>query len=295
MNQPTSNSTPEFDWHPFTPRGVAGAARTRRWQLWVVLGITAGLSALMLVYFVVKCWAPVLREGIEQLPDGGYLRGGVYYPGETMPDRTLAENRFLSLALEWRGTAALDHTADVRIALRIDRVRFCSLFGCTGLPYQMLGDQPLGRTESGAWWRAWSPALLAALACGHVLFLVATWWVLTILYTWAIRALAFYLDREIDFGGAARVAQASLVPGALWMIAAMFSYSQSWLNLFGLVVVGVAHLPVGWVYAAAACRHLPLRPTATGVNPFEVDPPPPSPEAQPQPEAANPFQSPPAG
>jgi len=71
----------EVSWHPFTPRGVAGAARAPRWQMWVVLGVTAVLSALVLAHFLAVRWAPVVVEAISKIPDGGYLRKGVYFPG----------------------------------------------------------------------------------------------------------------------------------------------------------------------------------------------------------------------
>jgi hypothetical protein len=248
-----SATSTEIDWHPFTPRGVAGASLASRWQLWVVLGVTAVLSTLMLLFFLTTCWTPVIREAIDRLPDGGYVRGGMYYPGGTTSDLLLAENRFLSAALRWRERPAQDHAADVRLTLQIDGLHACSLFGCAVISYHSFGNVPLGRTETGAWWRAWHPAFLAAAVVIHLFVLVIVWWLLAVFHGWAIRMLGFYLDRQIDFAGAARVAQAALVPGALWLTAALFFYTQGWLNLYGLIVVIVMHVPVGWVYAAAAC------------------------------------------
>lgn len=255
-------------WHPFTPRGVAGAARAPRWQLWLVLGTTAGLAVATLLNFLTRCWTPVIVEAISQLKDGGVIRNGILHPGGDT-DLTLASNQHLSITLNWSPSAPRDQASDVRVFLEIDHALVCSLFGCMPFSYEHFGDAPLGRTETGAWWQAWSPTFYTAAAIGYAVFLIVSWWCLVVLYAWPVRLLAFYLDRQVDFAGAARVAQAALVPGALWMSGALFGYARGWLGLVGLLIVFVLHLPVGWLFAGLACRHLPLRSDTQPANPFQ--------------------------
>lgn len=279
-------STPALLWHPFTPKGVAGAAAAPRWQVWIAMGLTATLAVFSLLNFLNQCWRPVIVEAIEHLEDGGLIRNGILQPGGAKTDATLARNRHLAIGLNWTDTSLRDQASDVRVFLQLDRALVCSLFGCVAVSYKSLGDMPIGRTETGAWWRAWSPFLNGAAALGLVLFLIVSWWLLGILYAWAIRLLAFYLDRQVDFTGAARVAQAALIPGALWLTAALFAYANDWLDLVGLLVVFVMHVPVGWLYAGLAGRNLPPRPDVLPTNPFQPSEPPESPAPV---SAENPF------
>jgi len=256
-------------WHPFTPKGVAGAARAPRWQLWLVLGATAALTLTTLLNFLARCWEPVVVEAIDRLDDGSVIRNGVLFPGGAATDVTLARNRHLAVALNWDPEAPRDQGSDVRLYLEIDRALVCTIFGCLPVSYHRFGDTPVGRTETGAWWRAWRPIFYSGAGLGFALYLILSWWVLVVVHAWAIRLFAFYLDRQADFSGAARVAQAALVPGALWLTTALFFHAHDWLDLVGLLIVFVMHLPVGWLYAGLACRHLPARPDAPPVNPFQ--------------------------
>lgn len=268
MTPPSPASTPM--WHPFTPRGAARAAGAPRWQLWIALGLTAALSVASILFFLNRCWQPVIVAAIDQLADGGQLRQGILQPGGASTDVTLASNRYLAIALNWTEAGPRDQVSDVRFILQIDRFLVCSLFGCTAFSYEGIGDRSVGRTETGAWWRAWQPFLFTAIALGHALYLIIAWWLLTIVYAWAIRLLAFYLDRDLDFTGATRVAQAALIPGALWLTATVFLHAAGWLDLLSVLVVLVMHVPVGWLYAGLACRSLPLRPDVLPANPFQA-------------------------
>jgi hypothetical protein len=283
MTSPSPVSTPI--WHPFTPGGMARAAGAPRWQLWIALGLTAALSVTSVLFFLDRCWQPVIVAAIDQLGDGGRIDQGILQPGGASTDVTLASNRHLAIALNWTEAGPRDQVSDVRLILQIDRVLVCSLLGCTAVRYEVLGDRPVGRTETGAWWRAWQLFLFTAVALGHALYLLIAWWLLTVVYAWALRLLAFYLDRELDFTGATRVAQAAMIPGALWLTAAVFLHATGWLDLPGLLVVFVMHVPVGWLYAGLACRSLPLRPDVLPANPFQTT------EPSGEPRSENPFSA----
>jgi hypothetical protein len=264
-----SERLPGPDWQPFTPRGVARAAIAPRWQLWIVLGLTAGLSALVLASFLNVCWGPVIGEAISQLPPNGYIRDGIYYPDSMTTDTVLAENSWLSIGIQWSPQLISNQASDVRTTLEIDRLRLCSILGCTTISYHTIGNRSLGRTDTDSWWNAWRPFILAALSIAHIFFLFVIWWLLTLTYSAVIRFLAFYRDRQIDFAGSCRVAQAALIPGALWLIASLFCYQQRWLDMFGLLVVFVFHIPVAWLYLFLAMRHLPLIDPSLKGNPFK--------------------------
>jgi hypothetical protein len=232
---------------------------------------------------VVGGQCPVFSEPL--LATGGQIRQGILQPGGASTDVTLASNRYLAIALNWTEAGPRDQVSDVRLILQIDRFLVCSLLGCTAFSYEGIGDRPVGRTETGAWWRAWQPFLFTAIALGHALYLIIAWWLLTIVYAWAIRLLAFYLDRDLDFTGATRVAQAALIPGALWLTATVFLHAAGWLDLLSVLVVLVMHVPVGWLYAGLACRSLPLRPDVLPPNPFQ------SAEPSGEPRSENPFSA----
>lgn len=257
-------------WHPFTPKGAAGAACAPRWQLWTALLLTGGLAIASLLHFFAVCWSPVIEAAIAQLDDGSVIRRGILHPAGSVTVKELAGNRHLQINLQWNPNAGRDDAADVRLALQIDRLQLCSLFGCLELGYERLGDVRLGRTETGAWWRAWRLPILVAVAVAFSVFLLLSWWLLTVVYAWGIRLLAFYLDRAVDFAGAGRVAQASLIPGAVWVAVALALHARDQIDLLTVLVVYVLHLPVGWLYVVLACRHLPARPDVTPVNPFQA-------------------------
>lgn len=265
----TPEKLPGPDWHPFTPRGVARAASAPRWQLWIALGLVAGLWSLVLVSFLFACWRPVVDDAIENLPPKGYIRSGVYYPESDTTDVILSENSWLAIGIHWNPAGVSDQTSDFRVTLQIDHLRLCSILGCAAVDYKTLGDRSLGRADTMAWWNAWRPFFLAAVVIANVVFLFIAWWLLTLVYSAVLRFQAFYGDRQTDFASSCRVAQASLLPGALWLTASVFFYQRGWLDLFGLLVVGIAHVPVAWLYFTLSVKFLPAIDKAAAGNPFK--------------------------
>jgi hypothetical protein len=268
MTDRAPEEIPRPEWQPFTPRGVAGAASAPRWQMWLALGLMTALWSLILVGFLITCWEPVIRAAISRLPPDGYLRGGVYYPATDATDVILAENSWLAISIRWSREAVTDQASDVRATLQIDRIRLCSILGCSAIFYHSLGDRSLGRADTEAWWNAWRPFCLTAVVIANIACLFVSWWLLTLAYSAVVRFQAFYRDRQTDFAASCRVAQASLIPGALWLTAALFFYQRGWLDLFGLLVVFIAHVPVAWLYFSLAIQHLPLHAAAVAGNPF---------------------------
>src|SRR5262245_7277734 len=109
-------------WQPLTPRGVAAFAysSTRR-----VLGVQfciALLAALAVIWLLHETWFPTILQAIRALPTQGEVRGGTLrWPADT-PVR-LAENRFLSLAVDLQHGGLARSPAHVQVEFGIGAVR----------------------------------------------------------------------------------------------------------------------------------------------------------------------------
>ena len=136
-------------------------------------------------------------------------------------------------------------------------------------------------------------------AFATVLFLFASWSVLSVFYALPVRVLAWLAGRVASLGKSWRVASAALLPGAAWMGGAMLLYALEHLSLIGLGVAFGLHFVVGWVYVIGApfCLARQAEGALTiGGNPFT---PVPAAEmslapAPVSPASPNPFQNPPA-
>ena len=79
----------------------------------------------------------------------------------------------------------------------------------------------------------------------------------------------WFADRNLSWVGAWRLASAALMPGALLMAAAVFSYAWHTIDLLGLSFFFTAHLIIGWVYlVGGVCAAPRLFPRNTKQNPF---------------------------
>jgi hypothetical protein len=130
-------------------------------------------------------------------------------------------------------------------------------------------------------------AIAGGLALGGLLLV---WAVLATLYCGPVWVMSFFADRGLTLGGSWRLAGAALMPGALFLTAALVFYGLGVLEVIGLLVAASAHVPVGWVFAVAGCWGVP-RPALLAEaarNPFQQPPGPtggPAPEAGPTPPA----------
>jgi len=135
--------------------------------------------------------------------------------------------------------------------------KICSLFGCVAFPYPEAWTFALNRAEGEPWWGAWRPFLLLGAGLGVVVCLMASWLVLATCFSFPVRLIAFYSDRQTAWFGCWRIAGAAQMPGALLMSGAILLYGFNRLNLVGLLFAWLLHLVIGWIYVGIAPARLP--------------------------------------
>jgi hypothetical protein len=256
-------------WEPLTPRGVAAFSRASGGRLFLAQLVFAAFTAVVVVWFLLTAWFPVVREAIRQLPPEGRIeRGQLVWRGDT-PTR-LAGNEFLSLAVDVWHERGLSREAHLNVEFARTEIRCHSLLGYVEFPY------PEGRrivfNEPGLepWWGAWQPWLLAIAAAGTMVFLLASWLALAALYAPGVWMVAFFANRHLDLAAGWKLAAAALMPGALFMTVTIAAYGFGMLDLVQLGMGFAFHLVVGWIYLAVSPSLLPRDPAAgpRAKNPF---------------------------
>jgi len=258
----------QMAWQPLTMRGVAAFAQASLGRLLLVQFIVALVAAGTVVWVLHRDWFPQIGEAIRQLPVQGELRSGrLDWQGAT-PSR-LAEGRFLALAVD------LDHSGEARspahVGVEFGRTdwEIYSLFGYVQGVYPRDWVVGFNRTELGPWWGAWAPAILALAAGLVVVGLMASWACLATVYFLAAWLVGFFANRDLSLWGSWRLAGAALMPGALFLCAAILLYGLGALDLVRLAVAAGVHWVIGWVYLFASPFWLPRHPAAAvKANPF---------------------------
>jgi len=158
----------------------------------------------------------------------------------------------------------------VQVELGEREVLLISLFG--RLPIQYPGNYRLAcnRNELEPWWGAWSPFILPLVAGAVILELILIWALLALVYAPVAWLVALFANRDLTFHGSYRLCGAALMPGALWMIAALALYGVGVLDLLKLLIATAAHFAIGWVYVVAAPFWRPrvADPSTRRGNPF---------------------------
>jgi hypothetical protein len=256
-------------WRPFTPRGVAMFAQATLGRLLLVQLVTAVLAAGSTVWALSHCWFPVINSSIDHLPQQGAIQGGrLNWTGES--PQSLAENRFLSLAVDLDHSGLVRSPSQIQVEFGRASIKVYSLFGWMAIPYPGTYSFAFNYQELKPWWGAWAPVILALAAAGVVAGLLMTWMVLATVYCLPAWLIGLYLNRELTLCGSWRVAGAALVPGALVMSGAIIFYALAALDLVRLMASVVFHFMLGWVYlvlSAAAAPKLKSELLAPG-NPF---------------------------
>lgn len=280
-------------WQPLTFGGVASFARARWARLLLLQAIVAVSVVAAVVLLLNRCWFPVVTQAVLNLGGFGAVRGGqLAWPGKE--PLVLAENRFLGLVMDAEDSGGTGQVADVQVEFTRQRIKVVSLLGYTSLPYPPGVEIELNRPVLDPWWNAWRPAFVFGGGLATFLFLFINWFALATLFAVPVRMVAWLAGRTTSLGSCWRVAAAALLPGAVWVAAALLLYGLELLSLVGLGVAFGLHFAVDGVYLLGAPFCLPRKaevgPAPAG-NPFtpapEVKPPAPSPVPT---EKANPFQ-----
>lgn len=257
-------------WQPFTFRGVAAFAEAPWRRLFVAQALTALLFAVCVVWFFAHCYAPVITEEIQKLPDGAHVTGGQL---AGVPGLEITETRLLSIAVTAEENADLDQSADVQIALRKDRLEISSILssalGSLEFYYLKQSAVDLSRSRLEPLWGAWLPVLLVAGGITVAAGVWLLWAVLAWVYTSVAKLAAWFCNRQLTWPGAWRLSCAALLPGAVLMAAGVVCYGLQWVDVFGFGYFAIVHFLVGWVYLLGAPVFVP-RLTAVPMtrNPF---------------------------
>jgi hypothetical protein len=259
-------------WQPCTFGGVAAFAQAPWRRLLAVQVAFALLFAASAVWFLSHCCAPVITEQIAKMPEGACLTNGAL---AGFPDVLSSESKFLSITIAADEEADLDQSADLQIVLRTNRMEISSLLrsalGSLVLDYDDQIALDLSRSHLDPLWGAWRPVLLVAAGFGAVLCLLVLWPLLGIVYAPVAKLIAWFCDRQLDWGGAWRLSSAALLPGSVLPALGLLLYGCRLVDIFGLGYVNSVHFLVGWIYLVAAPIFAPpLAPLRKSRNPFRL-------------------------
>ncbi len=264
---------PPSAWEPLTPRGVAAFGRAPLKRLLLVQLIVAFAAAAAVVWFLERGWFPVVRSAIQALPETGEIRDEqLSWPGESPVQ--LASNPFLGVAVDLNHSGQLRGECQLQIEFGRRDFRVSSVLGYLPLDYPAGQTIDFNRKKLEPWWGAWEPILAVGVAAATVLGLMLAWVTLATVYCAPLRLITFLANRDLNWGQSWRLAGAVLLPGALFLTAAIVCYSFNWIDLVRLGGAGVLHIVVGWIYLLLCPWFLPRVTTAGKVsgNPFAAAP-----------------------
>jgi hypothetical protein len=282
--------TPRQAWQPLTPRGVAAFAAAPLGRLLLAQAVVATLCMALVAWFVAAKWFPVVREANRWLPDGAGVQNGTLRWPTNSPVR-LAENRFLALVVDAVGGGARGSVADLELTLHRDRFTASSLLGYVERAYPQRWRVSLGRAEVVPWWGAREGVMLSLLVLVGGVGLMASWWVMALLYCPVVKVVAFFANRKLGWRGSWKLGGAALLPGAGVVMLGLFCYGWLRMDLVHLALAYLLHIVTGWTYVAVSPFFLPKDSPAvlSAGNPFRADSPEPAPRKAPP---ANPFAGP---
>lgn len=233
--------------------------------------VFALVAASVVIWFLTRDWVPVITRAIKQMPAEGEIRSG-RLSWTTDSPVALAENRFLALAVDLKHEGQVRSPAHVAVEFGERTFKIYSLFGYAEGQYPPGWWIGLNRTDAMPWWGAWAPPILGIVAILVILSLMICWAILATIYVGPAWLFGFFANRQLSFGGGWRLSGAALMPGCLFLSAAIFVYGMGFLDLVKLGVAVAAHWIIGWLYIFLSIRKLPLLPEAAAAkgNPFDA-------------------------
>lgn len=257
-------------WEPFTPRGIAAFAGAGFGRLLLVQFIVALLAAGVVVWFLRNNCVPVIFASVQKLPATGEIRSGTLDWQGRSPE-LLGQSHFLALDVDLDHSGQIGPASDVQIEFGRKTVRVFSLLGYAEWNYPPDYVIIFNRTGVEPLWGAWAMELLAMIGVTVTLGLLLSWSLLATVYFLPVWFLGFFANRDLNFRQSWRLAGASLIPGALLMVAAVLLYNFGFLNLVSFGFVFAAHFVMGWIYQFVSLLFLPGLP-AQNRNPFGAKP-----------------------
>jgi len=274
-----SESEPPAAWQPITFDGVAAFAGAPASRLLLVAALVALLTGAAVTRALYVTWVPAISAAIDNLPARGEIRDGQLAWPAGAP-LNLADTSFLAIVVRTSATGPGGQSADVQFELGQTNLTVSSLFGVVGMPFPRHYVIALNRTELAPLWGAWRPHLVAAVLAGTAVALLLVWAALGMLLAPLVRGYASLLQRDVRFGGCARLAMAAFLPGALVLAVAVTAYGMGRLSAAELLLLAALHVLMALGYLLIAPFQLPparkASPSAgtgaapTGQNPFAV-------------------------
>ncbi|MCX8156487.1 MAG: hypothetical protein N3J91_08590 [Verrucomicrobiae bacterium] len=243
-------------WQPFTPLGVAAFARAGMGRALALLMVMGVLIGLVMAWFVRSAWFPPLGQAVAALPLAGEIVEGRLQVPLAQP-QALADNQFLSLAVDLEHTGEQTPPADVQLEFGATNLYVRGVLGYVAVTYPPDYRVPLNQREAVPWWGAWSQAILAGVWVGTTMGLLLIWGVLALGYVPLARVVAWLRGAELGVGAAWSLCAAALMPGALIMTLGIVAYGWGLVDLIRLGLVTLFHVMVAWVYVPLAVCCLP--------------------------------------
>jgi len=273
LEMETVEKTNRFAWQPITPKGVATFARAPLSHLLTVQMLCALVFVAAELSFLDRAWFPVVTDAIRHLQPEGRIQSGVLDWGGIAAS-TLAENRFLSLAVDLPHEGTVRSPAHFQVEFGRTGLKIFSVFGFVEAAYPARWTFAFNRPELEPAWGAWRPAFLAMAGLVTLAVLMAGWAIVALIYLGPVWVIGFLADRDLDLSACRRLAGAALMPGALLLSLGLVLYTLGILDLLQLGVVWALHLLAGWVYVCIA-PFMVERPASAGAkasNPFAPAP-----------------------
>lgn len=255
---------------------MATFARATFGRVLAVQFVFALVAAGMVVWFLSQHWFPVVTTAVKHLPAESEIRfGRLVWEGDSPV--SLAENRFLALAVDLKHEGQARSPAHLAVEFGERDFKVFSLLGFVEGRYPGNWRIGLNQTEATPWWGAWAPPILGIVAVLVILSLLVCWTILATIYAGPTWLIGFFTNRDLSLGGSWRLAGASLMPGCVLMIGAIFVYGLGLLDLIRLGVAVATHFILGWIYIGLSFRAMPLCADAAAAreNPFSTDSKPP--------------------
>lgn len=265
------DTKPEYpSAQPVTFAGVAAFGHASFARLLCFQMIVGAIAGGALVFLFEIAWVPVIARTIAELPPTGAIRNGTLDWPQPTPVQS-AGSTFLWISIDPMDALDPGEGADLQVQFKRSGLRFKSLLGYLSFPYPPGVVIALNRTEVEPWWGAWRLPIDIGVVAGTILTLWMIWAALALAYSWPVRLISFYADRQLSWFGAWRLAAACLLPGALFISLGIVAYAWHRINLVQLLGAFVLHLMVGWIYVLCTPFCLPRVPERSGRskgNPF---------------------------
>ncbi|MBR5691523.1 MAG: hypothetical protein IKX46_06175 [Verrucomicrobia bacterium] len=249
----------EIAFLPFTFGGIAHFGYARKAFLFTVELVIALFCSLSILWFVCDAYFPIVGQAIDSLPEEEVSITNNRLVWDER-DGVLAQSSKLAISINAYGGPKQLTDSDLTLELAMRSFKLHCINGYyTEIPYQ-IDRFPLNRQRVTSWWKAWMGPLIFWIIFISFCSLVFVWQILSFLYMFGVKIIAWAARRQVEWTGAYMLSGASLMPGALLMTAGIFCYSIGCISLEGLGIIAAAHIGLAWIFLLISSLLLPKAP-----------------------------------